>query len=251
MMGRPLPLTPPTDGYCIDSRPHTPLRYQNDSPFVTTSRAGTGSTNHTKRHFVILIIPELTNSVSRSFTKSPSSQLETQSADDKQRNAEELLKQVPWFQPKLNREEVLQKLSKEDLGSFIIRESSTHTSCFALSVKVPKFNNPSGIAHYIIHRTPSQGFKIKVCDFENNLVTSDWFLLAGFGEGVEQSLFLSDSPHDNAELLPCTLKVPPPPRSADRVHFQGQHSSRGSSSPSPSLISKPTTLINQIELFTA
>ncbi|KAF6035835.1 hypothetical protein EB796_005855 [Bugula neritina] len=87
MMGRPLPLTPPTDGYCIDSRPHTPLRYQNDSPFVTTSRAGTGSTNHTKR----------------SFTKSPSSQLETQSADDKQRNAEELLKQVPWFQPKLNR----------------------------------------------------------------------------------------------------------------------------------------------------
>ena len=60
------------------------------------------------------------------------------------------------------REQVLENLSREDLGSFIIRESTTHHTCFALSVKVPKFNNPTGIAHYIIHRTPSLGFKIKV-----------------------------------------------------------------------------------------
>lgn len=60
------------------------------------------------------------------------------------------------------REQVLEKLQREELGAFIIRESSTHRTCFALSVKVPKFNNATGIAHYIIHRTPSQGFKIKV-----------------------------------------------------------------------------------------
>lgn len=60
------------------------------------------------------------------------------------------------------RAQVLENLSREDIGSFIIRESSTHDTCFALSVKVPKFNNPTGIAHYIIHRTPSHGFKFKV-----------------------------------------------------------------------------------------
>ena len=57
---------------------------------------------------------------------------------------------------------MLENLAREDLGAFIIRESTTHQACFALSVKVPKFNNPTGIAHYIIHRTPSQGFQLKV-----------------------------------------------------------------------------------------
>ena len=61
------------------------------------------------------------------------------------------------------RDQVLELLSSEDIGSFIIRESTTLNRCFALSVKVPKFNNPSGVAHYIIERTENSTFKIKVC----------------------------------------------------------------------------------------
>ncbi|KAF6035836.1 SH2D5 [Bugula neritina] len=111
------------------------------------------------------------------------------------------------------------------LGLLIIRESSTHTSCFALSVKVPKFNNPSGIAHYIIHRTPSQGFKIKGLEKEWNNLSS---LV------IHHTIM--------PELLPCTLKVPPPPSlRRPSTTSRGSTSSRGSSSPSPSLISKPMT----------
>lgn len=77
-------------------------------------------------------------------------------------SAEDILRQVPWFQPHMNREQVLEYLSKEELGSFVIRESTTHDKCFALSVKVPKFNNATGVAHYIIHRTETDGFRIKV-----------------------------------------------------------------------------------------
>ena len=51
---------------------------------------------------------------------------------------------------------------QQEIGSFIIRDSTTHPGCFALSVKVPKFENPTGISHYLIHRTKSGNFKLKV-----------------------------------------------------------------------------------------
>ena len=55
-------------------------------------------------------------------------------------------------------------LSQEDIGSFIVRDSTTHPSCFALSVRVPKFENPSGISHYLIKQTPKGGYMLKVSD---------------------------------------------------------------------------------------
>ncbi|XP_067951503.1 uncharacterized protein [Watersipora subatra] len=196
MHGRPLPLTP--EGELRAGGATTPLRYQNDSPFVSGARTLTN-------------LPS-PNAHKRSMTSSPSAPA-NQSAAEKQRSAEELLKQVPWFKPKMSRELVLESLAKEDLGSFIIRESSTHSTCFALSVKVPKFNNPTGIAHYIIHRTPSQGFKIKGLEKE-------WSNLSSLV--IHHTIM--------PELLPCTLKIPPPissrcPSSVSRR----SNSSRGSS----------------------
>jgi len=48
-------------------------------------------------------------------------------------------------------------------------------------------------------------------------------LLAGFGEGVEQSLFVSDSPHDNAGASPMYLESPASPLAPPtEYHFQGQ-----------------------------
>ena len=47
------------------------------------------------------------------------------------------------------------------VGSFVVRDSSSHSECYALSVKVCKTDNPTGVIHYLIQRT-STGFKLKV-----------------------------------------------------------------------------------------
>ena len=55
----------------------------------------------------------------------------------------------------------MEVLKNEELGSFIVRESTTRSGCFALSLLVPPEFQSSGIANYLILRT-SRGFKIKV-----------------------------------------------------------------------------------------
>jgi len=60
------------------------------------------------------------------------------------------------------REVTLEVLSQQDIGSFLVRDSTTHPGCYALSVKVPKYDNPSGISHYLITRTPQNTVRFKV-----------------------------------------------------------------------------------------
>ena len=60
------------------------------------------------------------------------------------------------------REIALELLIQQEIGSFVVRDSTTHAGCYALSVRVPKFENPTGISHYLIHRTQRGGFKLKV-----------------------------------------------------------------------------------------
>jgi len=72
------------------------------------------------------------------------------------------------------REVALEILSQQDIGSFLVRDSTTHPGCYALSVKVPKYDNPSGISHYLITRTPQNTirFKVRFCVYsDKNLVT--------------------------------------------------------------------------------
>lgn len=70
-------------------------------------------------------------------------------------------------------------LSQEEVGSFIVRDSTTHPGCFALSVRVPKFENSSGISHYLILKT-HRGVRLKVS------------ILSLFTRRVVPSLFSTD-----------------------------------------------------------
>ncbi|CAG0914448.1 unnamed protein product [Notodromas monacha] len=73
---------------------------------------------------------------------------------------EENLRGAPWFQAGIPREIALEVLNEEPEGAFLVRESTTKKGCFALSLRVPKHFQPSGIAHYLIMRT-QRGYKIK------------------------------------------------------------------------------------------
>lgn len=66
------------------------------------------------------------------------------------------------------REIALEILQQEEIGSFIVRDSSTHPGCYALSVRVPKFENPTGISHYLILKT-QRGVKLKVINCRHML----------------------------------------------------------------------------------
>lgn len=46
----------------------------------------------------------------------------------------------------------------------MVRESTSKPGCYALSLRVPREFQPSGIAHYLIMRT-NKGYKIKVSFF--------------------------------------------------------------------------------------
>ncbi|VEL16557.1 unnamed protein product [Protopolystoma xenopodis] len=65
----------------------------------------------------------------------------------------DLLAQTPWFQALIPREIALELLAKEEIGSFLVRDSATHPGCCALSVRVPNKDNANGITHYLIQRT--------------------------------------------------------------------------------------------------
>jgi tensin len=62
----------------------------------------------------------------------------------------------------LYRETVLEMLIQQDVGAFVVRDSTTHAGCYALSIRVPKYENESGISHYLITRTPRGTVKLKV-----------------------------------------------------------------------------------------
>ncbi|KAK5649529.1 hypothetical protein RI129_000558 [Pyrocoelia pectoralis] len=81
------------------------------------------------------------------------------------------LRTAPWFQAGIPREITLEVLGQEPVGAFMVRESTTKQGCYALSLRVPRSFQPSGIAHYLIIRT-NKGFKIKGFTKEFSTLTS-------------------------------------------------------------------------------
>ena len=67
-----------------------------------------------------------------------------------------------WYQPHLPRDLAVKILSDCSVGSFIVRNSQSQLSagCLALTVRVPKSFNGTGILHYLIVVTES-GFRIR------------------------------------------------------------------------------------------
>lgn len=73
---------------------------------------------------------------------------------------EKELRKAPWFQAGIPREIALEILGHEPIGAFMVRESTSKPGCYALSLRVPREFQPTGIAHYLIMRT-NKGYKIK------------------------------------------------------------------------------------------
>ncbi|XP_029651682.1 tensin-4-like isoform X1 [Octopus sinensis] len=109
---------------------------------------------------------------------------------DRSHIEDEALRHASWYQAGIPREIALEILQQEEVGSFIVRDSTTHPGCYALSVKVPKYENLSGISHYLILKT-HRGVKLKGLDKE-------WPNLASL---VTHHTVMR-------EMLPCTLKLP-------------------------------------------
>ena len=55
----------------------------------------------------------------------------------------------------------MELLGQEEIGSFVVRDSTSQPGCYALSVKVPKYDNPTGISHFLIMRHRA-GYRLKV-----------------------------------------------------------------------------------------
>ena len=72
------------------------------------------------------------------------------------------------------RDDSISILTKEPLGSFIIRFSETQTGALVLSMRVPKSFHPDGVTHYFIVRI-QEGYQIrgfyKVHSSLNSLIT--------------------------------------------------------------------------------
>ncbi|XP_059476882.1 SH2 domain-containing protein 5-like [Neocloeon triangulifer] len=102
---------------------------------------------------------------------------------------EKALLAAPWFQAGIPREIALEVLAQEPVGSFMVRESTTKIGCYALSLRVPRDFQPSGIAHYLILRT-NRGYRIK-----------------GFTKEFSSMMALITHHSVMPELLPCPLSL--------------------------------------------
>jgi len=66
------------------------------------------------------------------------------------------------------RDTVLDKLAQQDIGSFVVRDSTTHSGCYALSIRVDRHDAADqGIAHYLITSTSRGTVKLKVLNVQD------------------------------------------------------------------------------------
>lgn len=56
---------------------------------------------------------------------------------------------------------VVSALRCQPEGAFVVRKSTSHRCCLALSVRVPELHNSVGVSHYLILRS-TNGFRLKV-----------------------------------------------------------------------------------------
>ncbi|KFB43751.1 AGAP001259-PA-like protein [Anopheles sinensis] len=83
-----------------------------------------------------------------------------QSDLDRSREYQRLLGES-WYHENLPRNLSLNLLTDKLPGSFLVRKSTTQPDCYALSLRVPPGSAGPRIAHYLIVRTASDGYKIK------------------------------------------------------------------------------------------
>lgn len=69
------------------------------------------------------------------------------------------LKSASWFQAGLPREISLEILLQQPPGCFLVRQSESHSKCFALSMRVAPIDPPK-LAHYLIEKS-RRGYRFK------------------------------------------------------------------------------------------
>ncbi|XP_067658398.1 tensin homolog isoform X1 [Haliotis asinina] len=185
----------------VDTAPEPVLRYQNDSPFQC----------------------EREDSESPGVRKG----LESLMCLDRSHIEDEALRHAPWYQAGIPREIALEILQQEDVGSFIVRDSTTHPGCFALSVRVPKYENSSGISHYLIIKT-QRGVKLKGLDKE-------WSNLTALV--IHHTVM--------REMLPCTLKLP---RKANNPTFKDSDKDDREEDPDYQRLSDFSNMMEQLKM---
>jgi hypothetical protein len=79
----------------------------------------------------------------------------------KQSNVSETTENPEWLKNNNTREETEMFLSNKDIGVFVVRKSESIQNCYVLSVKVPKYINPTFIAHYLIEKSSKKSFKLR------------------------------------------------------------------------------------------
>ena len=69
--------------------------------------------------------------------------------------------QTGWFYGPICRDKAIAILAHQSIGSFLVRESTSKPGCYALSLRVPKRFQVTGVAHYLILTTSAGTLKIK------------------------------------------------------------------------------------------
>ncbi|KAG5898890.1 hypothetical protein JTB14_003284 [Gonioctena quinquepunctata] len=108
---------------------------------------------------------------------------------DSLNSAEGELRQAGWFQAGIPREIALEVLAREPVGAFMVRDSTSKPGCYALSLRVPRTFQASGIAHYLI--------------LESNKV----YKIKGFTKEFSSLTSLITHHSVMPELLPCPLSL--------------------------------------------
>lgn len=65
-----------------------------------------------------------------------------------------------WYVDHMTREQAENLLITKEIGLFVVRRSETISGSYVLSVKVPKYINPTQVSHYLIIKT-KKGFCVK------------------------------------------------------------------------------------------
>uniref|UniRef100_A0A182IN64 SH2 domain-containing protein n=1 Tax=Anopheles atroparvus TaxID=41427 RepID=A0A182IN64_ANOAO len=128
-----------------------------------------------------------------------------QSDLDRAREYQRLLGEC-WYHENLPRNLSLGLLTDKLPGSFLVRKSTTQPDCYALSLRVPPGSTGPRIAHYLIVRTASDGYKIK-----------------GFQKEFSSLRALIVHHSVMPEALPVPLAVPRPVNLATKTKFHDDY----------------------------
>ncbi|RWS15773.1 src-like-adapter 2 [Dinothrombium tinctorium] len=113
------------------------------------------SSNFSSMHSLSNVSSSVSSKSTKTFSFPPTPPLRNDSLDDCD-------SEIPdWYYGSICRDSALNILQREPIGAFVVRDSSSKPGCYALSIRVPKQFQVSGVAHYLIIRSAKGTFKIK------------------------------------------------------------------------------------------